>query len=348
MKKKLPKKQSVGIRAIAERAKVSISAVSKVLNGYENFSIGDSTRARILKAVEELGYRPDAAARTLRRRKSDTVGFLVHSFEGFSLELLGQLEKRLRRRGLGIEVACSEFDAKRELDLLRHFENRLCDGVFVVTAWQERALPMKQYLAAMPERMPVVYLDSNLPGESIRAVVGDNRGDAKRAVEALAARGVKRFFYRGSTWEIPVLAQRREGFREAVAALKLEGGGPGDLAWSGDEAQVSEQLRRHFAEAPAGSCTFFESFGGMNRLIPALIASGRRFGDELLLSGFDEPEVGDSLAFFTGNPGLFTRPMPYIEQNASAMVEAGLELLAQGPDQPGGVTRIPGILRHFS
>jgi len=348
VKKKIPKKQAVGIRAIAERAKVSISAVSKVLNAYENFSVGADTRARILKAVEDLGYRPDAAARTLRRRKSDTVGFLVHSFEGFSLELLGQLEKRLRRRGLGIEVACSEFDAKRELDLLRHFENRLCDGVFVVTAWQARTLPMGQYLAAMPKAMPVVYLDSNLPHESIRAVVGDNQGDAARAARALAALGVKRFYYTGSNLDLPVLAQRREGFQSAVAGLNLPRVDMGALAWEGDEAQVFEKWRVHFAGAPAGSCTFFESLGALRRQLPALIASGRQFGEDLILSGFDEPVLGDALGFFTQHRGLFTRPISYIEQNASAMVEAALELLARGPGQPGGVTRIPGILRHFS
>jgi DNA-binding LacI/PurR family transcriptional regulator len=196
--------------------------------------------------------------------------------------------------------------------------------------------------------MPVVYLDSNLPDASLRAVVGDNRGDARRAVEALAARGVKRFYYSGSTYEVPVLAERREGFQEAVASLKGPRAERGDLAWNGNEAEIAEKYRAHFSGAPRGSCTFFESLGALRRQLPALIASGRHFGDDLLLSGFDEPAIGDALGFFTQHPGLFTRPMPYVEQNASAMVEAALERLAQGPGQPGGVTRIPGILRHFS
>ena len=71
---------AVTIRDVARQAGVSIATVSKVVNGNDS-DISKATQERVRAAVEELGYQPNSLARSLRTRRSNTIGFIVPDFE---------------------------------------------------------------------------------------------------------------------------------------------------------------------------------------------------------------------------------------------------------------------------
>lgn len=115
-----------GIRRVAETAGVSVSTVSRALNGYAD--VNPATRAKVEAAAEELGYRPSYAAAMLRRNQTDTVTFMVSKpwtkfVDPFFLGILDGLELALSAQGFDLQVVMArDYDA--EHDVIRRVVER--------------------------------------------------------------------------------------------------------------------------------------------------------------------------------------------------------------------------------
>jgi LacI family transcriptional regulator len=93
------------VKDVAEHAGVSVATVSRTLSGYPHVS--PSARERVLKAVEELKYRPDQVARSLRRRRSNLIGLVVSTIENvFFTELARAAEQSAREFGYNL-ILCN-------------------------------------------------------------------------------------------------------------------------------------------------------------------------------------------------------------------------------------------------
>src|SRR5262245_7625569 len=121
------------MKRIAGELGVSITTVSKALNNHGD--IGHATRARVLAKVAELGYQPNAVARSLTLRRTHTLGIvlpdLLHSF---FVEIMDGLEKVVSAQGYGLLICSSNENAQKEraeLDLLRQ---RQVDGIVLASA----------------------------------------------------------------------------------------------------------------------------------------------------------------------------------------------------------------------
>ena len=98
------------MRAVADRAQVAMSSVSRVLSEHPDVSV--AMRERVLAAVDELGYRPDLLAQGLRRGATHTVGFLVGDISNPLLaEIVKGAEGRLREEGYSLLLSSSERNA---------------------------------------------------------------------------------------------------------------------------------------------------------------------------------------------------------------------------------------------
>ena len=120
------------IRAVALAAGVSVSTVSRALNGYAD--VNAKTRKRVEQAAETLGYRPSHAAAMLRRNQTGTVTFMVSKpwtkyVDPYFLGLLDGLEMMMAAAGLDLQVVMArEFD--REIDVIRNaVERNRCDAL---------------------------------------------------------------------------------------------------------------------------------------------------------------------------------------------------------------------------
>src|ERR671911_3105772 len=101
------------MKRIAGELGVSITTVSKVLNNHDDIS--QATRARVLAKVEELGYRPNAVARSLTLRRTHTLGIVIPDLmHSFFVEIVAGLEAVASARGFGLLLCSSGEDARKE------------------------------------------------------------------------------------------------------------------------------------------------------------------------------------------------------------------------------------------
>ncbi|GAA5038014.1 LacI family DNA-binding transcriptional regulator [Streptomyces siamensis] len=172
------------IRDVAERAGVSKSLVSLVLRGSDQ--VREEKRQVVLAAVEELGYRTNAAARSLSERRTRTVGVLLNDMRNpWFVELLDGLNSRLHDSGLHTLLADGHLSRRLGEDLTRTFMDLRVDGLIAVGT-----LPPSEALRAAAARVPTVVAgarEPELPGVDI--VANDDERGARLATEHLLALG---------------------------------------------------------------------------------------------------------------------------------------------------------------
>jgi DNA-binding LacI/PurR family transcriptional regulator len=204
------------IRDVAERAGVSKSLVSLVLQGASNVS--ETRRRAVLEAMEELGYRPNRLARSLSAPRTSTVGVLLNDLRNpWFVELLEGLTATVHAAGVSPVLADSYTDrrvGRRSVEAL--LEQRV-DGLVVVGTTSET--PAIE--AAAAAGLPVVLAGTREPHlPRVDVVVNDDEAGARQATEHLLALGHRRITHLQGPGEIAEL--RRAGYGAAMRAAGLE------------------------------------------------------------------------------------------------------------------------------
>src|SRR6186713_3706387 len=120
------------MKRIAGELGVSITTVSKVLNNRED--IGHATRARVLAKVQELGYQPNAVARSLSLRRTHTIGSVIPDLmHSFFVEIIAGIEPVASARGYGLLLCSSGEDPAKERAELEMLRSRQVDGIVLAS-----------------------------------------------------------------------------------------------------------------------------------------------------------------------------------------------------------------------
>jgi len=120
------------MKRVADELGVSITTVSKVLNNRSD--IGSTTRALVLAKVAELGYRPNAIARSLTLRRTLSLGIVVPDLmHSFFVEIVSGIESIARSRGYGLLICSSNEDARREREEVEMLRQRQVDGIVLAS-----------------------------------------------------------------------------------------------------------------------------------------------------------------------------------------------------------------------
>lgn len=171
------------IMDVAARAGVSKSSVSRVLRGSP--LVRDEARAAILRAIEELGYRPNAAARTLARRRSHAIGVLVSDMHNpFFPMVLDGTDAVAEEHGYTSLIVSGKRRGQTEEHALGRLLELRVDGIVAVTERLSRAA-----LAEAARSTPLVTLTRTPRIPWVDTVVSDNREGAKLVVDHLVALG---------------------------------------------------------------------------------------------------------------------------------------------------------------
>ncbi|MPY48529.1 LacI family DNA-binding transcriptional regulator [Streptomyces acidicola] len=175
------------IRDVAERAGVSKSLVSLVLRGSDQ--VRPEKREAVLAAVEELGYRPNAAARSLSERRTRTVGVLLNDMRNpWFVELLDGLGSRLHDSGLHMLLADGRLNRRLGEDLTHTFTDLRVDGLIAVGT-----LPPSAALRTAAGQIPTVVAGAREPVlPHVDIVAGDDEHGARLATEHLIGLGHRR------------------------------------------------------------------------------------------------------------------------------------------------------------
>jgi LacI family transcriptional regulator len=202
------------MKRIAADLGVSVTTISKVLNHHAD--IGQATRARVLKRVEELGYRPNAVARSLSLKRTHTVGIIIPDLmHSFFVEIVAGLETVVSRRGYGLLLCSSGEDARKERSEIEMLRARQVDGIVLASANASGNSALLRELTALGIALVMIDRDDH-PRVKCHRVLTDDVEVGRLATAHLASRGCKTV---GHIKGPPIVhAQRREeGYRRALA-----------------------------------------------------------------------------------------------------------------------------------
>lgn len=178
------KEQGPTIREVAQRAGVSIGTVSRVIAG--TTIVSERLTLRVRQAVQELQYRPNIAARTLRTRSTRLLGCLVSDITNpLYAPIVGAAAQRAHQAGYNLVVAATENDLHREKELLSFLHAGQVDGAVVAIGreTQPELAKLIKHLA-----IPIVILDRE-PASGIDAILVDHQRGAFEAASYLIGLG---------------------------------------------------------------------------------------------------------------------------------------------------------------
>lgn len=208
----------VTIKDVARSAKVSIATVSHVLS--DSGRVGDDTRKRVKQAAAELGYRPNLIARSLKSRRTHTVGMVISDITNpFFPELVRGAEDAAMARGYTLTTFNTDDRPDRERHVFDVLHTRRVDGILVVVALERAPLPHIE--EALSAGTPVVCLDRHPQGIAADAVKVDNSAGVESAVRHLVERGYSQIAYIGGASNMYIAPERLKGYLSAMRKAAL-------------------------------------------------------------------------------------------------------------------------------
>lgn len=338
------RRQATTQRDVARRAGVSQRLVSAVLHqNAGGIRCAPSTRERVLRAAAELGYRPNAVARSLVAGRTHTLGLIVGNLTNPAYaELVNHIHLAAAERGYEVMIALAEADARRPHGPPERLLTRRVDGLLV---WSGHGYPDEGWIQrARAEGVPLVVMGDTPAAEGISYVAVDRAAGVEEAVHHLVRLGRRRLSYagvdaRGGRERSPT--SKYAGFLRGLAAHNLR---PhrvcsfDPLPWDADPRPLlralSDQLARQSDRVDGlvvgGDMLAFALLGAFAR-------AGVRVPEQVAVVGYDDVPIA-ALSV----PSLTTLEQPK-EALAREAVRLLLHQIAHPDAEPQGVALRPRL-----
>ena len=309
----------VKLNDVARLAGVSSGTASRVINGSGNVS--PARVEAVERAVRELDYRPNMLARSLRRQRSQTLGFVVPDVTNpFFSELALSVEIAAARHGYSVILGNSANSSQVEAEYLRNLVDRRVDGLIFVPSDDTRDLPSR-----VPE-IPLVVVDRDISVPGADFVGADHKGGARQIVEHLVSLGHRRIGCITTADGGTVGQQRHSGYVEIAAPLLEKAGlDAAKYVWRGTFSFESGVAgARYLLQLdPRPTAIFASNDQQAIGVLRHCADSGLRIPLEMSVAGYDDIP----LASFT-NPRLSTvrQPIGNIGEQAIRWVLERIEL----------------------
>lgn len=206
------------IKDVADRSGVSIATVSRVINGAS--VVSEKSRKKVLKAIEELDFKPNQVARNLVMQKNTTIGIIVPTLGNqFYGGILNGIEDASSEMGYDIMLCTSGGDSKKEVRYLDAFEERHCAGVIIMTRKLENETVQK--INSM--EIPVIMMNRNTSGLKCPTVSIDNFRAAYEVTNYLIDHGHTRIALFRNSVDIDAFGvEQYSGFERALAEHDID------------------------------------------------------------------------------------------------------------------------------
>lgn len=329
----------MSIRKIAEMTGLSVATVSHVINGTRGVS--EKSRALVLAAIDEIGYRPNRAARMLKTQKSNTVALVIPSVKPgrstnfFFMNVLSGAKDVLETHGYDLIVSTyTEGGADDEKAEIAVMQKLWVDGMLLVPGdRQSKAVE----LAALGD-LPFVLVDRTVDNADCACVYSDNYTATRRAVELFYQSGKRRIGFIGGMISYSTGFDRFRAYQDALLELGLP---------------CDESIIRHDVEyTPGAACAAAKSI--CEQQVDAIFTSnnvltigvlqylgglGIKIPQEIGVIGYEDYEWME----------IFSPPVTTIRQQSYAMgavaAEMLLEQLAGAPSTKKQLLEAPLIIR---
>ena len=275
----------INIKTVAKEAGVSTATVSRVLSDY--IGVKDNTRAKVLDTIKDLKYEVDSVARSLRQRKTYTIGIIVSNvLSPFYSIIAKSVEDKARESGYKLILCNGDDDPKKELEYLRILKSNKVDGIILTPTGKN-----SEYINNIIESgIDVVLLDRLVEGVNCDSVIVDNYNGSFSAVQYLLSRDYKKIAFIGGYTDRTTGLKRLEGYSSALkeAGIKVDN----DLVKIGDfKKESGVRLTKELLEGTDIPDAIFSS--NIDMTLGCLIAiknAGLSIPEDIGIVGFDDPD----------------------------------------------------------
>jgi len=280
------------MKRIASELGVSITTVSKVLNNRQD--IGHATRARVLAKVAELGYQPNAVARSLTLRRTHTLGVVIPDLmHSFFVEIVAGLETVASAQGYGLLLCSSNEDPAKEraeIDMLRQ---RQVDGIILASANASGNTDLLQRLGPLGIGLVMIDRDDH-PGVKCDRVVTDDLEVGRLAASHLVEQGRQAIAH---IMGPPIVhAKRRaDGYKAALKQLDARTRAEWIVRGGFMEADGYRAMTKLLALEPRIDAVFATNDPTAIGAMKAIWDAGLRVPDDIAIVGAGDIALGDLL-----------------------------------------------------
>lgn len=277
---------------VAERAGVSVMTVSRFFN--DPGKLAPATHARVKRAVDELHYVPNAAARSLIRGRSDTVALVLADIRNpFFMAVARGVEEVAQGAGYTLFLGNSNEALSREKQYLHALVGRRVDGLIVAPTQGRR----HNLGVLRRRRIPTVLIDRRLPNAGFDVVRGDTYEGGRLLTEHLFEEGHRRIAFVGGYPGVSSLIDRLGGYQDAMRRAGLP-----ERAVLGrfDQANGEAIVRALVEEARGGGEPMPDAIIAVNSMVAlgallSLRSLGLDVPRDVALAGFDDFEIASQI-----------------------------------------------------
>jgi LacI family transcriptional regulator len=308
------------IKDVAERAGVSPATVSRVLNGAA--SVRAEYRERVLRVIEELGYRPNRLASNLRRQKAEMIGVVVSDIENpHFTQMVRAVEDAAFRRGYRVLLCNTDENPEKQKAYLQVLAAERVLGVLI-----SPSDPAGEEISELIELgIPVIAFDRSVDDPRADAVIVDNAAGTRLATEFLIRAGHERIGFVSGLDDIETSVERQLGYERAMREAGIEPrSASGGYRIANGRTAIEELLETGDLTALIVGNNFM-TIGALE----VLRAHRIRVPEEMALVAMDDPFWAE----------LVEPPLTTLAQPVREMADCAVELLLQ---RIGGERERPG------
>ncbi|WP_078555264.1 LacI family DNA-binding transcriptional regulator [Bacillus alkalicellulosilyticus] len=318
----------ITIGDVAERANVSKTTVSRILNG--NYAhTTEETRMRVLKAIKELDYRPNALAKGLKSMRTNVIGIMLSNLKNpFWTTVLEGVEDTCHELGYNLMICNTNENPEAEEEYIKELQMRQVDGIVVNPTVKNQEL----YKKLVDSKYPLVVINRRIPNLETNNVIMNNIKGAYSAVEHLLHNGRKKVavvVYATdyvSTWKERLegycLAMLRHGFsKEEFRILELE-----------QETDSQEESIIHFLQTYPDTDAIFSTNNMITlHVLGALRSLTLHIPNDVALISYDETIWAQHLE----------PPLTTVRQPGYHMGKMAAQILIQTMSKEGSESKAP-------
>ncbi len=301
---------------VAKRAGVSKTLVSRVINGQSG--VGEENRERILKAIKELGYKPNMLARSLVLKQTNTIGVILDSLcVPFYFDFIRSVMQQGQTLGYSMLFCAEANDINAKSRYMNHFTQGNADGIIIYGS----SFADTQIISNLAKtEFPLVVVEHDIEEASTNKVLVDNVQGARMAVNHLISKGCKDIrHFMGDPYK-KVYLDRLKGYKEAMSESGLAVKEESILYSQFTEQSGYENMMRLIQANDVPEAIFCSGDVIAFGVIRALVKNNYSIPRDIKIVGFDDDRPDSFDMVF---PGLTTvrQPLEEIGKEAIAMLD---------------------------
>jgi LacI family transcriptional regulator len=315
------KKSAPTMLDVAASAGVSVATVSAFFNG--TAPVSAELRGRIEQAVQSIGYKRNAIARSLKMGTTKTIGLVIADITNpFFTDVTSVIQDVLHRSGYAVMLCCTDEDTAMQDEQISLLLDRMVDGLIIAPAGDDHAL--EKVLAR--SSIPTVLIDRICSGIEADAVVLDNQRAVQDAINYLISLGHRRIGYISGSLETSTGLGRLAGYKAALenAHIPIRD----DMIRFGNfrERDAYNATMQLLVQPERPTALFSANNLMVIGVMKALRDMGLRCPDDISVSSFDDFPWAD---VFQPNLTTIAQPVEAIGEQAAQLI---LERIARRGD----------------